>query len=141
MFRALLSPILLAAFSLQQQPSASPPAQEHSTSPIEPGRPDQGAIHIDKSVTPPVLLYSVQPEFSKKARKAKFGGKVQVYLWVEKDGLPSHVRVIRGVGMGLDENAVTAISQYRFKPAMQNGKPVVVDIYIDVNFIIKDGHY
>jgi protein TonB len=46
------------------------------------------------------------------------------------------VRVVRGVGMGLDEKAVEAVRQYKFKPAMQNGKPVPVDLYIDVNFQI-----
>jgi hypothetical protein len=42
----------------------------------------------------------------------------------------------RGVGMGLDEKAVEAVRQYKFKPALQNGKPVPVDLYIDVNFQI-----
>jgi len=95
-----------------------------------------GPVHIGGSVKAPVLVYSVEPEFSEEARKAKFSGNVQVYLWVDEQGLPSHVRVIRGVGMGLDEKAVEAVRQYKFKPAMQNGKPVKVDLYIDVNFQI-----
>lgn len=95
-----------------------------------------GPVHIGGSVKAPVLTYSVEPEFSEEARKAKFSGNVQVYLWVDEQGMPSHVRVIRGVGMGLDEKAVEAVRQYKFKPAMQNGKPVKVDLYIDVNFQI-----
>jgi len=95
-----------------------------------------GPVHIGGSVKAPVLTYSVEPEFSEEARKAKFSGNVQVYLWVDEQGNPSHVRVIRGVGMGLDEKAVEAVRQYKFKPAMQNGKPVKVDLYIDVNFQI-----
>ena len=61
---------------------------------------------------------------------------MQVYLIVDQQGNPTHVRVVRGVGMGLDEKAVEAVRQYKFKPAMQNGKPVPVDLYIDVNFQI-----
>lgn len=95
-----------------------------------------GPMHVGGSVRPPSVLYSVEPEFSEEARKAKFSGNVQVYLWVDEEGKPSHVRVVRGVGMGLDEKAVEAVRQYKFKPALQNGKPVKVDLYIDVNFQI-----
>ncbi|MES2393380.1 MAG: energy transducer TonB [Acidobacteriota bacterium] len=95
-----------------------------------------GPMHIGGAVRPPVLTYGPDPEFSEEARKAKFSGNVQVYLWVDEQGNPSHVRVIRGVGMGLDEKAVEAVRQYKFKPAMMNGKPVKVDLYIEVNFQI-----
>lgn len=95
-----------------------------------------GVMHIGGSVRAPSVIFSVEPEFSEEARKAKFSGNVQVYLWVDEQGNPSHVKVVRGVGMGLDEKAVEAVRQYKFKPAMQNGKPVKVDLYIDVNFQI-----
>ena len=57
-------------------------------------------------------------------------------LWVGPDGVPSHVHVIRAVGMGLDQKAVEAVQQYRFKPAMENGKPVTVEMNVEVNFQI-----
>ncbi len=95
-----------------------------------------GVMHIGGGVSQPVVLYQVEPEFSEEARKAKFSGNVEVYLWVDTDGKPSHIRVVRGVGMGLDEKAVEAVRQYRFKPAMKDGKPVQVDLYVDVNFQI-----
>jgi protein TonB len=95
-----------------------------------------GPMHIGGSVLPPSVLFQVDPEFSEEARKAKFSGDVQVYLWVDEKGNPSHVRVIRGVGMGLDEKAVEAVRQYKFKPAMRDGKPVKVDLYVNVDFHI-----
>jgi periplasmic protein TonB len=95
-----------------------------------------GVMHIGGGVSKPIVLYQVEPEFSEEARKAKFSGNVEVYLWVDPDGKPSHIRVVRGVGMGLDEKAVDAVRQYRFKPAMKDGKPVQVDLYVDVNFQI-----
>lgn len=95
-----------------------------------------GPMHIGGSIHPPSVLYQVEPEFSEEARKAKFSGNVQVYLWVDEHGNPSHIRVARGVGMGLDEKALEAVRQYKFKPAMLNGKPVKVDLYIDVDFHI-----
>jgi len=95
-----------------------------------------GVLHVGGSVSQPEVRYYVDPEFSEEARKAKFSGNVEVYLWIDEKGNPSHIKVARGVGMGLDEKAVEAVRQYKFKPAMQNGKPVKVDMYIDVNFHI-----
>ena len=95
-----------------------------------------GPRRIGGGVSAPQLIYSVEPEFSEEARKAKVAGNVLVNLWVDTNGLPSHVRVIRGVGMGLDEKAVEAVRQYRFKPAMESGKPVLVELNVEVNFQI-----
>jgi len=95
-----------------------------------------GVMHVGGGVLPPALLSSVDPEFSEEARKAKFSGNVEVYLIVDEQGKPTHVRVARGVGMGLDEKAVEAVRQYKFKPATQGGKPVKVDMYVDVVFNI-----
>ena len=95
-----------------------------------------GPKRIGGGVSPPQLIYQVDPEFSEEARKAKFMGIVTVNLWVDEKGNPTHVRVVRGVGMGLDEKAVEAVKQYRFKPAMENGKPVLVELNVEVNFQI-----
>jgi len=95
-----------------------------------------GPMHIGGGVSAPQLIYSVEPEFSEEARKAKTAGNVLVNLWVDEHGLPTHVHVIRGVGMGLDEKAVEAVKQYKFKPAMAAGKPVLVELNVEVNFQI-----
>jgi len=95
-----------------------------------------GVMHVGGSVRPPSVLFSVDPEFSEEARKAKFSGNVLVYLVIDEKGLPSHVRCVRDIGMGLCEKAVEAVRQYKFKPATQNGKPVTVDMNVEVNFQI-----
>jgi protein TonB len=95
-----------------------------------------GVYHVGGGVKAPALIFQVDPEFSEEARKAKFSGNVEVYLFVDEQGNPTHIRIARGVGMGLDEKAIDAVRQYKFKPATQNGKPVKVDIYVDVNFQI-----
>jgi protein TonB len=91
---------------------------------------------IGGGVSAPVVIYQVDPEFSEEARKAKFMGVVTVNLIVNAQGMPQNVRVLRGVGMGLDEKAVEAVRQYKFKPAMEGGKPVPVELNIEVNFQI-----
>ncbi len=53
-----------------------------------------------------------------------------------ENGSTSHIEIVKPVGLGLDEEAVKAVEQYEFVPAMQNGKPVKVDLFIDINFTI-----
>jgi TonB family protein len=94
------------------------------------------AEHIGGTVHAPKLIHNVEPEFNEYARRLKYSGNVQIYLWVDEDGSTSHVSVVRPAGMGLDEKAVEAVKQYRFSPATRDGKPIKVDLYIDVNFQI-----
>jgi protein TonB len=95
-----------------------------------------GAKQIGGGVKGPVIIYQPEPEFSEEARKAKFMGVVTVSIIVDATGKPQNVRVTRGVGMGLDEKAIEAVKQYRFKPATENGKPVAVYLNVEVNFEI-----
>ncbi len=87
-------------------------------------------------VSYPKLIYQVDPEFSEEARKAKFQGEVIVHLVVDASGRPTRVQVSRPIGMGLDEKAKEAVSQYRFKPAMKDGHAVPVLMDVAVNFQI-----
>ncbi len=95
-----------------------------------------GVYQVGGSVRPPIAIFTPDPEFSEEARKAKFSGNVVVSLIVGADGKPHNVRALRGVGMGLDEKAVEAVQQYKFKPALKDGKPVAVYLNIDVSFQI-----
>jgi periplasmic protein TonB len=95
-----------------------------------------GLRKIGGGVSQPVVLVQVDPEFSEEARKAKFMGVVTVELIIDTHGMPQNVQLVRGVGMGLDEKAIEAVKQYRFKPAMENGKPVPVKMDVEVNFQI-----
>jgi TonB family protein len=89
-------------------------------------------------VTAPELIYVVEPELTDEAKKAKFMGFVFVNLIVDARGMPQNVHVVRGVGMGLDEKAVETAKQYRFRPAMEDGKPVPVELNVEVNFKVMD---
>ncbi len=95
-----------------------------------------GVFQIGNGVSEPRLIYQVDPEFSEEARKAKFQGEVMVHLIVDASGRPVQVKVTRPVGMGLDEKAREAVSQYRFKPAQKDGHPVPVEMFVAVNFQI-----
>jgi protein TonB len=96
-----------------------------------------GLRKIGGGVSMPVVIHKADPEFSDDARRAKFMGTVLVTLIVDQSGMPQNVHLLRGVGMGLDESAIAAIQQYRFKPAMENGKPVAVALNYEVAFQLE----
>ena len=95
-----------------------------------------GLYHVGNGVSEPKLTYSVEAEFSDEARRAKYEGTVVISLIVDAQGNPQNIRVSRSLGMGLDEKAVEAVRQYKFKPAIQasSGKPVPVPISVEVRF-------
>ena len=102
------------------------------------GRDDDGGValngRIGGGVAAPVVLYKEDPEFSEEARKAKYQGTVVLTIEVGEDGKPHAFRVIRGLGLGLDEKAIEAVSRWKFRPAMRNGRPVRAPATIEVNF-------
>lgn len=93
-----------------------------------------GVMGVGGGVSAPVVLHSVEPEFTDQARQANFQGTVALQLIVDAEGNPQNVHVTRQLGMGLDEKAVEAVRQYRFKPAMYQGHPVAVQIIVQVDF-------
>jgi len=94
-----------------------------------------GLYRLGGGDTPPVALNSVEAEFSDEARRAKYQGVCLISLIVDAQGNPQNPRVIRALGMGLDEKALEAVRKYRFKPALKDHKtPVAVMITVEVNF-------
>ncbi len=95
-----------------------------------------GIYHVGGGVSNPTLIYAPDPEFSDEARRAKYQGVCVVGLIVDATGNPQHVQIVRALGMGLDEKAMEAVRQYKFKPAQFKGKNVAVEVNIEVNFRI-----
>jgi TonB family protein len=94
-----------------------------------------GLYHVGGGVSAPVALNTVEAEFSDEARRAKYQGVCLVALIVDAQGNPQSPRVIRALGMGLDEKALEAVRKYKFKPAMKDGRtPVPVPITVEVDF-------
>ncbi len=116
-------------------PKRSPAAQSSPQfRPKESTPPPQKTTHQNPGYTPPRLLHSVNPEYSPEARAAKFSGICVVALTIDTQGNPINVHVEKPIGMGLDENAINAVKQYRFTPATQNGVPIAKRIHIEVAF-------
>jgi periplasmic protein TonB len=93
-----------------------------------------GVFRVGGGVSAPRALETPDPEYSEEARKAKYQGTVVLWLIVGPDGKPHDIKVSRPLGMGLDQKAVEAVRNWKFQPAMKDGKPVAVQINVEVNF-------
>jgi TonB family protein len=93
-----------------------------------------GLMSVGGGVSAPQVIHSVEPDFTDEARRANFQGSVAIKLIVDSQGNPQDIRLASHLGMGLDEKAVAAVRQYKFRPAMYQGHPVSVEILIDVAF-------
>jgi periplasmic protein TonB len=82
----------------------------------------------------PQVLWKIEPEYSEEARKVRHQGTVMLALEVGSDGRPKNIRVVRSLGLGLDERAIEAVSQWRFKPGVFNGRPVSAPVSVEVSF-------
>jgi TonB family protein len=90
--------------------------------------PGQGGVSV------PIPIVTPEAEFSDEARRNKYQGICMIAIIVDAQGNPHILRVARSLGMGLDEKALEAVSRYRFKPAMKQGRPVAVRMTVAVNF-------
>ncbi len=86
----------------------------------------------------PVLVREVKPNYTPEAMKAKIQGVVWVECVVMADGVVGDVRVIRSLDSALDQEAIKAAKQWRFKPGMKDGKPVPVLVTLELNFKLRN---
>jgi TonB family protein len=96
--------------------------------------PDGAAPGTPSDATRPVLLLVKEPEYSEAARKAKHQGTVVLHVEVDESGQATNLKVLRSLGLGLDEKALEAVQQWKFQPGMKDGKPVAVQAQVVVDF-------
>jgi TonB family protein len=96
---------------------------------VQDGAPPQAG-----EVSFPEILYQPGPYYTQKAWTANLRGKVLLYVQIDPLGHTKNIRVARGLGMGLDENAIEAVSKWRFRPAYKDGRPVTIEAQIEVEF-------
>ncbi len=93
-----------------------------------------GMTPLRGAVTPAVLQWKTEPDYSEDARKAKLQGTVVLHIVVDARGQATNIKIARSLGLGLDEKAVEAVTKWRFRPAQQNGRPVAQPAIVEVNF-------
>jgi len=92
---------------------------------------------LDARMTRPETLFKVTPRYTERARIARRQGVVVVQATIDRSGHVTDVRLIKSLGLGLDESAMSAVQQWRFKPAVLAGRPVPVYFQLSVNFTIQ----
>jgi periplasmic protein TonB len=93
-----------------------------------------GVFRVGGGISAPRPVETPDPAYTDEARRAKHQGVCVLGLIVDADGHPRDIRVVRGLGMGLDQKAIDAVRQWRFDPALKDGKPVAVQISVEVSF-------
>jgi len=101
---------------------------------VPPQTSSPGTYRVGGGVTAPVLVYKSEPEYTELARVAKYQGTVTLYVEITPDGRATNIKVLNSLGLGLDEKAIEAVSQWVFKPGLKDGQPVTVQATIEVNF-------
>ncbi len=123
-------------------PNPSSPAPAPAPAQKEPayGESSGGGVYRPTGgATNPVAIYKTEPQYSDEALKAKWGGTVLLSLVVDESGKPVQIKVVKPLGLGLDEKAIQAVAQWRFKPSMKNGKPVPAAAQIAITFHLPPG--
>lgn len=104
---------------------------------IPPGDDDETPVKPPPTITVPKVLLRVEGAYTPLARRVRQKGDVRVSLIVGTDGRVHHVRIVRQLGYGLDENALRALRMWRFEPARQEDKQVAVESSINMHFDIR----
>ena len=101
------------------------------------GSQGEGVFQTGEITDLPTILFKVDPQYSEEARRAQYQGTVVLEVIIRSDGTIEILRVVRSLDFGLDENAIQALKQWKFRPGMRNGQPVDVVLNIEVNFNLR----
>ena len=96
-----------------------------------------GPYRPGSGIDPPALLREVKPGYTEEARLRQISGEVVLEIVVRRDGSVGDVKVLRGLGGGLNDRAVQAVRQWRFSPARRKGAPVDVVVEVAVEFKLR----
>ena len=115
------------------------PGRGDGLGPGEGGGTGGGVYQPGNGVSTPQLLREIKPRYTAEAMRAKVQGTVLIEAVVLPDGSVGDVTVIRSLdrNFGLDEEAITAAKQWRFRPGMRFGEPVAVLITIELFFTLR----
>lgn len=90
----------------------------------------------------PVPFLKPMPPYTEEAMKAQISGTMQVELIVRKDGTPDNIKIVKGMGYGMDQTAIAIIKDFwRFYPALRDNKPIEAKTAFDLPFKPKDNRW
>lgn len=90
-----------------------------------------------EGVSPPRAVYTPVPSFTRQALSHRFQGVVVLSAIVDQKGKVQRPQIVRALGMGLDEQAIEAMKSWKFEPGMRDGKPVNIEMLLEVAFNLQ----
>lgn len=96
-----------------------------------------GPYRPGAGITPPELLREIRPNYTEEGRRRNVEGEVVLEIVVRSDGSVGSMKVLQGLGAGLDGRAIDAVRQWRFSPARRHGTPVDVLVEVAVEFRLR----
>jgi TonB family protein len=96
-----------------------------------------GPYRAGSGITAPGLVREVKPDYTEEARRRGVEGDVILEIVVRSDGSVGDIKVLQGLGAGLDRRAADAVRQWRFSPARRLGTPVDVIVEVAVEFKLR----
>ncbi len=96
-----------------------------------------GPYRPGSGIEAPRLLREVKADYTEDARKRGLSGEVLLEIVVRSDGSVGDVKLLQGLGSGLDDRAIQAVRQWRFAPAQKQGTPVDVLVEVAVEFKLR----
>lgn len=96
-----------------------------------------GPYRPGSGITAPQLLTEVRPDYTDDARRRGIEGDVVLEIVVRRDGTVGDIKVMQGLGAGLERRAIDAVRQWRFTPARRLGAPVDVVVEVAVEFKLR----
>ena len=94
-------------------------------------------MRVGGDIQAPERIHYVAPEYPELARRARLGGIVILQATINREGGVSDVEVLRGLGLGLDEAAIAAVTQWMYTPTFYNGRPVEILLTVTVQFQLQ----
>lgn len=101
---------------------------------IEGPRVELNALPLSDVSRPPELVTQVEPEYTEEARIGRTQGSVTLQVEIDTEGIPRNLHVVRPIGLGLDEKALEAVAQWRFRPARNGRVNVACRVTYEINF-------
>ena len=129
------TPVVTIPGSVIDEPAATTPAKERATATANRERAERAArpAAISREARP--MAGNAEPKYPASMLRAGVGGTVVVLAEVDAQGTPVDVRVVERSGeRDLDRAALTAVKQWRFEPAMRNGKAIATSVKVPVDF-------
>jgi TonB family protein len=96
-----------------------------------------GPYRPGSGITPPSILHEVKPDYTEEGRRRSIEGDVVMEIVVRRDGSVGDVKLLQGLGAGLDQRAADAVRQWRFSPARRLSVPVDVIVEVAVEFKLR----